>query len=191
MNGSRIGRVIVAVVLAGVASGCMPKLTMEDLQRMKPQRPVELDKLEGFVGDWSWEGETRVSGLDQVLSFTGSSQARLEGDGWFLVTEEIGDMEGFGKTHGKGLWAYDVRSKKFRTSWVDSAGSIATGVAWHDEAKDKWYLRVKTRGPLGTMIGKGSVKFIGGDAMDWTWSDYAAGGLVKVMDLKGRSTRRR
>lgn len=108
------------LVLASLANvvltGCMAKMTIEDIRAMKPERPQELDKLNAFVGRWEWSGEAKIGGLDRPLKFTGRNEARWEGDGWYLVSHEVGNMEELGETQGMATWAYDARNKKFRTT---------------------------------------------------------------------------
>lgn len=33
-------------------TGCMPKMTVEEMKAAMPQRPAELDHLNAFVGQW-------------------------------------------------------------------------------------------------------------------------------------------
>ena len=179
---------VLAVAATVVLSGCMPKMTVEELKAMRPERPAELDKLNAFAGQWEWEGEVTMAGLDRKLRFSGKNEATWEGDGWYLVSREVGHMEELGETRGMGTWAYDVRSKKFRTTWVDSMGSFGTGTAWHDAASDTWHLRATSHGPFGKASAKGRVKFTDPNTMEWTWTEYA--GLSKTMELTGINRRR-
>lgn len=189
MTGTRMTGIGVLALATGLAAGCVPSLTIEDVKAMRPERPAELDKLEQFAGRWEWKGEARLAGLDKVLTFSGRNDASVEGDGWYLVSREVGHMEELGETKGMSTWGYDTRSKKFRTTWVDSMGSIGTGTAWYDAKADVWHLRANTRGPLGSIVGKGRVKFPDPNTMEWSWTDYAMGGLVKTMELRGTSKR--
>jgi hypothetical protein len=167
----------------------MVKMTIEDIRAMKPERPQELDKLNAFVGRWEWSGEATIGGLDRPLKFTGRNEARWEGDGWYLVSHEVGNMEELGETQGMAAWAYDARNKKFRTTWVDTMGTTGASTAWHDEKTDTWYMRTTGYGPFGKTSAKGIVKFADPNTMVWHWTEYAKGGLIKAMELTGTSKR--
>ncbi|MFQ5591412.1 MAG: DUF1579 family protein [Phycisphaerae bacterium] len=186
-------RVPSALMLASSVSlfimGCMPKMSIEDMKAMRPRRPPELDKLNAFVGRWQWEGHGKIAGLDRPLRFTGERETQWEGDGWYLVTREVGNMEGLGESKLMAMWAYDARSRKFRLTWADSMGTIATGTARFDEKANTWHLRATSRSPSGTTVGRGRVRFPNPDTMEWDWTEYAMGGLRKTMELKGTCNR--
>lgn len=181
------------IVLASLANivltGCMAKMTIEDIRTMRPERPQELDKLNAFVGRWEWSGEATIGGLDRTLKFTGRNEARWEGDGWYLVSREVGNMEELGETQGMAIWAYDAHGKKFRTTWVDTMGTTGASKAWHDEKTDTWHMRTTGYGPFGKTSAKGDIKFTDPDTMVWHWTEYAMGGLIKGMELTGTSRR--
>ena len=189
MNWSKVMGIQLAVLPGGLFAGCMPKMTIEDVKSMRPQRPAELGKLNAFVGQWEWEGNATFAGLDRTLCFTGKNEATLGCDGWCLVSREVGHMEELGETHGLATWAYDERCGRFRTTWADSMGSIGTGTAWYDETTDTWQFRTKSSSPFGKASGTGRVKFTDPNTMDWHWTEYATGGLIKTVDLSGISRR--
>ena len=117
---------------AVLLTGCMPKLTIEKLKAMIPERPVELDKLNAFAGHWETEAETRITGLDEVLKTTASGEGKWDGDGWYLVSRGSFTMGELGEMQGLETWTYDTHSKIYRSTWVDSTGSIGTGTSRHD-----------------------------------------------------------
>ena len=177
--------------IAGIAlTGCMPHMTIEEMKAMMPQRPAELDKLNAFAGRWEFTGEAKMAGLDQVLKSSGTNEAKWEGDGWYLVSRGIFNLEGFGEMQGIETWTYDAHSKKFRSTWVDSMGSVATGTARHDEKTNTWKMRATSHGPFGKTTMKGHVKIIDDDNMEWTWTEYMMWGLFKTMEMSGTSKRR-
>jgi len=61
-----------AGVTLGV-TGCMPKMTIEQMKQQMPQRPAELDRLDAFVGKWQGEGEAKFAFLDTPLRITGTT----------------------------------------------------------------------------------------------------------------------
>ena len=173
----------------GLLVSCVPKMTIEDVKGMRPRRPVGLEKLNAFVGRWQWEGEAELPGLDRPLKFTGTNRAKLECDGWCLVSREVGYLEELGETHGLATWAYDARRGKFRTTWADSMGSVGTGTAWYDEKTGTWHMRARSSSLSGKASAKGRVKFTDPETMEWQWTEYGRAGLVKTMELTGTSRR--
>ena len=73
-----IKRMSVCLLLAGVAvwglPGCSPKMTIEEMKADMPKRPVELDKLAMFEGDWEYDGQANFAGLEQALEMKGTDQ---------------------------------------------------------------------------------------------------------------------
>jgi len=189
MNTQRICMNIVVTIACLTLTGCMPKMTIEDIKAMKPQRPAELDKLDAWVGKWHWDGVAHMSGLDQPLKFTGDNEVAWQGDRWFTVSHEVGHMEEFGETKGLATWTYDVHDKKYRTTWVDSMGTCALGEGWHDEKTDTWHMRMTGYRPFGKSMAKGTATFTNKDTINWTWAEYAMGGLMKTMEMTGTSKR--
>lgn len=177
-----------AVAAMVVLTGCTPKMTIEELKAMMPERPAELDKLNAFAGNWEMEGEARIAGLDEVLETTGSGEAKWEGDGWYLVGRSSFTMGELGEMQGQETWTYDTHSKKYRNTWVDSTGATGTGEARHDEKTDTWYFRGTTYGPFGKTFWTGHAKPIDETTWEWTFTEYS--GLMKSMEMTGTSRRR-
>ena len=100
-------------------------------------------------------------------------------------------MEGFDPMHGMETWMYDAKSKKYRSTWVDSMGSIGIGEARYKEKTGTWHMRAKGRGPHGKTTMKGTAKLIDANTMEWTWSEHMMGGLMKTMEMTGTSRRRK
>ncbi|MHC4521404.1 MAG: DUF1579 family protein [Planctomycetota bacterium] len=187
MNRQAVSSVVLAAFAGILLTGCMPKMTIEKMKEMRPERPAELDKLNAFVGRWDMSGEATMAGLDQPLKASGTGETKWEGDGWYLVSQFVHNMEELGESKGMETWSYDARSKKYRTLWVDSMGSVGVGTAWHDEKTDTWQFRGTSHGPFGKSTGKGEGKFVDANTMEWEWSEYAMWGLIKTMSIKGTS----
>lgn len=181
--------VLSAIALVGL-SGCMPKMTVEEMKAMMPERPAELDALNAFVGTWDFTGEMRMAGVDEVLTSSGTSELTWEGDKWYLVGHGVYSMPEFGDMKGMETWMYDAKAKKYRTLWVDSMGSLGVGTATRYKKTDTWTLKGTSYGPFGKTTGKGTLKFADPNTMEWTWKDYAFGGLIKVSEMYGTSKRK-
>lgn len=187
MNARRTGLAVVALGFAALVTGCMPKMTIEDLKAMKPQRPAELDKLNVFTGKWQATGEAKLSGLDQVLKSSGTSQGQWEGDGWYLVNHNTVHMDELGDMSAIETWTYDVHSDKYRSTWVDSMGSVGTGVAWLDDDTNTWHVKATSHGPMGKSTMKGKARVVDDNTIEWEWAEYTFFGLFKTMEMKGTS----
>lgn len=171
-------------------TGCMPKMTLEDMKAMMPQRPAELDRLNAFAGRWDTTGEMKFSFLDEVIESTGSNEAKWEGNGWYLVNRGTFGMGELGEMEAIETWTYDSHSKVYRTLWVDSMGTVATGTARYDEKSNRWQMKATGHGPFGKSYMKGTVTFPDDNTMEWTWSEYMFGGLIKTSEMTGTSRRR-
>ncbi len=189
MNRRNLTVVVLALCAGVMATGCMPKLTIEDVKAMKPQRPAELDRLNAFVGKWQSEGEAKMTGLDQVLKVTGTSEAKWGDERWFVVSNEkmvmaeLGDMEGIGAS------TYDTKAKVYRSTWVDSMGGVGTGTSSYDEKTNTWHMKGSSYSPWGKSTFKGQFKFLDDANAEWTWTEYGMGGLTKTMEITGTSKR--
>lgn len=190
---SRIGVFCISVALFAcvVLTGCMHEMTIEQMKADMPQKPAELQKLDAFAGRWQSTGEASFAGLDQVLKSSGESEITWEGDGWYMVERGKYNMAELGEMQGLGIWTYDTKAKKFRTAWVDTTGGLGHGTSWHDEKTGKWHMKSTNHTPWGKTKAKGTVTFVDPNTMEWSYAEYAMGGLMKTMEMKGTSKRQR
>ena len=189
MTSRRSCSIGLAIAACMTFAGCMPKMTLEEMKSMMPQRPAELDKLNDFVGRWDFTGEANMAFLDEPVSTTGTGESHLDDSGWFLVGNSVFKMQGFDDLRAHDTWTYDTHSKKYRSTWVDSMGSTGTGTSTHNEKTNTWTMRATSHGPYGKTVMKGCIKVIDDDTMEWCWSEYALGGLLKTMEICGTSKR--
>lgn len=178
------------VLVCATLTGCMPKMTIEEMKAAMPQRPAELDHLNAFVGQWESETEVTMAGIEDVIKSQGTSDIQWHGDKWFLVGHSSFNMGDCGEATGIETWMYDVKSKKFRTTWTDSMGSISMGTARYDEKTKTWHMRAKGYDPDGTTTGKGHIKMLDDNTMEWTWTEYTMGGLMETMKMTGTMRRK-
>ncbi len=171
-------------------TGCTPKFTIEDIKNMTPERPVELDKLEMFMGTWESETEMNMSGLDEVLKGTGVGTMSWKADKRYLVEESEFDMGELGKMSGMGIWTYDPTIRRYRNWWFDSHGSVGQGTAKYCEESRTWHMKAKSKSPMGRTKGKGTAKFVDDDTIEWSWTERDGSGLFKIMDMTGTSRRK-
>ncbi len=181
---------VLAVLLgfaALVLAGCMPHMTIEQMKAQMPKRPAELDRLNAFVGKWQSEGEARFAMLDEPLKFSGTSEAKWEGDKWYIVGRGIGKMADFPETQSLEAWTYDVHAKKYRSTYVDSMGMSGMAESRYDEKTNTWHMTATSFGPWGQSHLKGTLRFTNPDTMEWSMTECM--GLMKVMEMKGTGKR--
>ncbi|MCH7839975.1 MAG: DUF1579 family protein [Planctomycetes bacterium] len=185
------GTILATLAMAGL-SGCMPKMTMEEMAQMRPERPVELDKLNAWVGTWKASGTVKMMGIDEEITLSGTSQNAWGVDRWCLLEHGEYEMGAMGKMNGLGVWTWDTKAKRFRSNWFDSMGGTGSGTAKYDEMTRTWTMNMRGKGPGGATRGKGYVRFVDDDTMEWAWQEWPAWdllGLFKFMDMKATSTR--
>lgn len=185
-----VTRVLVPAFAGLLLTGCMPKMTMEDMKQMMPKRPVELDQLNRFVGTWDSTGEMKFTGMDEPIRATGTMESKWDGDNWILVNKGTFTMGELGSMTGIEMWTYDTRKKVFRNNWIDSMGSIGMGETRHDARTDVWHIKAFSYTPFGKTSAKGTMKFLDDRTMEWSWTEYAMGGLMKTAEMKGTSKKR-
>ena len=189
MNRKKMSYILMLPLTSIVFTGCMPKMTVEEMRAMMPPRPVELDKLNAFIGKWKFTGEAEMAMLDEVLKTSGSGENRWNDDKTFLVGRTTFNMEGLDSMEGHEAWTYDAHTGKYRSTWVDSMGSTGIGESWINDKTNTWYMKAKNHGPFGTTTMKGWVKIIDENNMKWEMSEYMMGGLIKTMEMRGISKR--
>jgi hypothetical protein len=171
-------------------AGCMPTLTVEKLKEQMPERPVELDKLDMFIGQWEATSEMKMCVLEEPLTGIGTTTVSWGLDRRYLVEQGEYDMGELGKMEGTGYWTYDPKSKKYRTWWFDSYGASGQGTAKYCEKSRTWKFKAKSRGFMGKSIGKGTATFVDDDTIEWTWTERDGTGLFKVMEITGTNKRK-
>ena len=170
-----------------VLTGCMPKMTIEEMKAEMPKRPVELDRLDAFVGTWEYSGEMTFAMLDEPLKVTGTSEGKWDGNRWFLVNRSVMNMEHFDQSVALETWTYDIKTKKYRSNCVDSMGMIGSGVSSYDEKTDTWKMKATSYGPWGKSSMKGWFKFTSADTMEWWFAVYQD--LMQTMEMSGTGRR--
>lgn len=177
------GTVATCVVL----TGCMSKMTIEEMKAHMPKRPVELDRLNAFVGTWEHEGVAKFSCLDQALKTSGRSEIKWEGNRWYLVGNGDMKMEHFDDTMMCEIWTYDIKAGKYRSSWVDSMGMMATGTGTYDDITGTWHMSAINHTPWGTTSLKGKLRFLDDNTTEWSMTETM--GLQKIVEMSGKSKR--
>lgn len=182
--------IVVALVLACAGlglTGCMPHMTIEQMKAEMPKRPAELDRLDAFVGKWQFDGQVKFAMLDEPLKTSGTAQTEWAGNRWYLVSRGTQKMGTFDETQTLDTWTYDVHDKKYRSTWVNSMGMLATGEGTYNEKDKTWHMTATSYGPWGKSCMKGTLRFPNADTMEWSMEESM--GLMKDMEMTGTGKR--
>jgi hypothetical protein len=170
-------------------TGCMPKMTIEEMKAMRPERPAELSRLDQFVGNWVGKGEAKMAGIETPMTTSGRSEVQWGLDGWMLVEHGTYSMGELGEMNFHSFMTYDIKGRKYRSAWADSMGGYGTGTLRYNEKTDTWHMKAKSTSPFGNSTGKGTVRFVDDRTQEWTWNERAFFGLFKVMEMSGTATK--
>lgn len=170
-------------------TGCLPKLSSTDLARLRPERPVELDRLNMFLGEWETTGEIKLAVSDEIIHTKGRNKAHWSMDGRMLLDHAELDMGPMGPMTGMSIWTYDEGSGKFRMWWFDSFGETSEAVAKWNERRRSWMLKATGRKYGYTTSGHGSVRVIDDNTVEWTWVEQDGMGVITFANMKGISRR--
>ena len=99
-------------------------------------------------------------------------------------------MGELGTMTGMETWTYDTNKRVFRSNWVDSMGSIGMGESRRDAKTGIWHIKAFSYTPFGKSSARGTLKFVDDKSMEWTWTEYAMGGLMKTAEMKGTSKKK-
>lgn len=180
---------VALLAAAGCQQGPPKGMSMEDMMK-PPPRPVELDKLETFVGSWEGTSECKMMGSDEVMAGHGSSTASWDCDRRVVLEHWDADMGKGDKMHGIGIWTWDPKANKYRNYWFDNLGSTGSGTSTYNEGTLTWHMKTKGTGPMGETVGEGTVKMRDNNSMEWTFSEWNAWKTQKIMEMKGTSRRK-
>ena len=187
----RMGLCMIAMAVVGLSlTGCMPKMTLEDLKAWEPERPPELDKLNMLAGEWESTGEARIPGIEEVQKGTSKSSATWECDKYYLVERTEHGMEDLDKMKSIGVWTYDPKSKKYLLWWFESTGETGSGTATYCESTKTWKVKAKGRSPWGNSFTEGTMSMVKDDTMEWTFRVRYGSIFAEPWEFKGTSKRK-
>jgi hypothetical protein len=141
-----------------------------------------------MVGKWEGSGQCTMEGADKPVTWKGVSTIGWETDGWVLLERMEGDMDGQ-KMHALALWSWDPDKKVFNQFWTDNFGGMGHGTAEYDSASQSWKTKGRGKGMMGDTVGEGTMKKVGNDKMEWTYSEWNSWKTAKLFDMTGTSTR--
>jgi|GEM_PF-3910431 len=178
---------LLGVFACTMLTGCMPKMTVEEMKAQMPERAAELDQLESFIGKWEFTGKASMSMLEESLETTGVSEYEWGGGQGFMIGRGAFTMHPFDEGYGVETWTYDSKAEIFRSTWTDSMGQVGVGVGEYDEEEGVWKMKAAGNGPWGKSTMKGWLKFIDDDTMEYEWAEYQW--WQKTMEMSGMGKR--
>ena len=176
--------------IAMLSTACLPRMTIDEIRAMQPPRPVELDRLEILLGDWVNEGEVSVAVLAEPMRSGGTNHAEWSLDRRTVVGHADLDMGPLGKMTGMSIWSWDPLIKKYRMKWFDSIGETLEAVITYNEATQIWHMKGKGQKFGIKTSGRGTMRRIDDDTLEWTWKEYDAFGIIQLAHMKGISRRK-
>jgi hypothetical protein len=182
--------ICIAVVLASTPwlTGCAaPNVDFSTIQR--PQRAVELDAFEAFVGSWKWEAKLlNTEGEDE--KWTGRAEWSwaldkrcLQGHLWAEGAHASFEAEG--------IWSWHPKAKRYTWWMFNNWGYPQQGTASYDADAKSWRMPYKSVGLDGSgSYGIYTMEIIDQDTLEWTMTEWAdALHMVKKMEMTGTYTR--
>jgi hypothetical protein len=163
-------------------------MSMEDMQ--PPARPVELDRLNAFVG--TWEGTAEGTMGEHSFSGKGTSTATWETGGWTLVERgrfTSNDPKDKNVHEMLSVTTWDAHEKRYCSGSADNMGGLSKATMKYDEKTQTWHMKGTGQGPMGCTVEEGTVRFVDPNTMEWTWKAWDSWKINKVMEMRGTSRR--
>jgi len=89
----------------------------------------EHTRLHRLAGEWLGEEMVYASATDPGGRASSHTIARVDLDGFFVVTDYVEEREGAVPYRGHGIYGWDAQSASYTMCWFDSMGSFPTTVA--------------------------------------------------------------
>lgn len=168
-------RAIVAIfsLAALLVSGCAAQ--KQDLGNVgSVERPIELDKLNMFLGRWEGQFRVQVPGQDQPILGTGSSHYEWSCDRWVMVEHSQSHVAGRETVQDVCLWNWNAKREEYQLTWLDNTGTMMHATAQFDS--DGKAMQVTAHGTnqlTGKHVyGQGTIEFTDPNTKVWTFRQW-------------------
>lgn len=181
-------RAVWCVCSASLLAGCAEQKM--DMSAMKPPaRPAQLDKLEGFAGNWTSSAEMCMGGKN--MKMTGSSTIAWDCDKRVLVERATNEMEGMGKSSEMVIYSWDSDKCEYMVAYFSSMGEGNVGYMKWDEKKGAFMMRGKGKNPMThqTTIFEMEMRMPDNNTMTFSWSEWDGLHMKKMGEGKGTAKR--
>lgn len=185
---SRCVGVCIVAVLAVALVGCQrPPMEMK-----APDRPMELDRLDMFVGTWDATEEFKMADSEEVKTSKGTETWNWDADRWLLVGHFESEMEEERDKRGMMVVTWDPKAAKYRFWSFSNWGDRGMGTMTYDEQAQTWHFTGESQNPATgkKRLGKGTMKCVDADTQEWTFTVRDCLGLRKVKEGTETSRRR-
>jgi len=181
---------VLLVVSTFAMAGCEQKKVSVEEMMTPPMRPVELDRLDAFVGAWRGECEMVMAGSDETTMSEGESVVEWGIDNRFMV-EHYRYSAGGKEMEGVAYWTWDNQLGKFRTWWFEGDGSAGVGTVEYDEDDRAWELEGISKNLFNgeKYVAEGSIEFVDADTIKWDFEAWDSLHLTKFMEIHGTNRR--
>jgi len=163
-----VGRLVSAMQdRANTAKGYVDFAKIRELQT---ERPGELDRLEGLVGDWEGPTRVRVLGTDQILEGFGVRHFAWAIDRRYLFNTWKTHMGGgMGQIEALEIWTWDPSISRYRTWWFHSWGVFGTGIVTYNAQTGEFLMEGDERNSLDGKESRINTRVAGIDPNTISW----------------------
>lgn len=190
-----------ALSVAVCLSGCgRSKWAMEAPK--KPTAAPEMKKLERMLGSWAGTAEMVEPSPEEMkkrmpegskempTSFKGGGKSDWALGGTYLKSEGWHEMGNNEKATYVEYITWDADKGKFHSWYFGDNGEYGQGWMTFDADGNTFHMKARGVNFSGKpMSGKGTMRFVGNDTIEWKWSESA--GLFHKMSIKGTNKRMR
>lgn len=90
-----------------------------------PKVTPDHEKLYAFAGEWEGEETMSPGPMGPGGSATGKMKARVDIDGFFVISDYVQEKDGKVSYRGHGVYGFDAGTGEYTWYWVDSMGFAA------------------------------------------------------------------
>jgi hypothetical protein len=145
----------------------------------------EFKQFDFWVGEWDAEGQSRVGNTDNWQTGNHKNSIRKTFDGC-VIEENFDDLAGF---HGMSVSTYDIKSAKWKQTWVDNAGSYIDLVGGFEDGKMVLVHRTTQQGQ--PVLQRMTFSDIKPDGFHWDWASSLDDGQTWRTNWKLTYTRKK
>ncbi len=179
---------IVPAALLILTSCTVQRVDFSGLAR--PQRAVELDAFNTFVGSWTWEA-VMLNAADSDKAWTGTAEWKWTLDNRCLEGK-ISGQNAHTNFDSQGIWSWHPKSKKYFWWMFNNWGYPHQGKATYNSSTKTWNMHYTSIGLDGTTsFGRHRMTVVDNDTLEWDmveWADPMH--LITKMEMHGSYKRR-
>ncbi|HEY2513113.1 MAG TPA: DUF1579 family protein [Polyangiaceae bacterium] len=100
-----------------------------------PKVTKDHEKLYVFAGEWAGEEKMHPGPMGPGGSGHGTMKARVDIDGFYVISDYVQDQGGRASYRGHGVYGYDAQAGEYTWYWVDSMGmpSVPSRGKWQGD----------------------------------------------------------